>query len=56
MTGLTKSATAISGQVRGSRTLPAVIGLVTALVGYDTFTCTATDLTPVDVIATAPVP
>ncbi|WP_238179746.1 hypothetical protein, partial [Methylobacterium dankookense] len=47
----TVSTTTIAGQVRASRTLPAVIGLLSALVGYDTFACTATDLTPVSIHA-----
>lgn len=50
------SSALIAGQVRASRTMPAVISLVSTLAGYDTFACTATDLTPVDILALAPVP
>lgn len=54
LTGI--SATTITGQVRMSRTMPAVLATLATLVGYDTFTCTATDLTPVNIHALAPVP
>jgi len=54
LTGI--SASAITGQVRMSRTMPAVLATLATLVGYDVFACAATDLTPVDILALAPVP